>query len=134
MALAQQAWGGSRSAVTVSKVVDFRLPPFASRELRRTSRLHPAAHSIWKRRAVTLWYGQGLLATVSPYLIRRREVALVRRGNTAFNRLGETRIVIEKARDGLLSELIDVASVTRRNRDKTTRLTTRRTNSLLAMF
>lgn len=55
---------------------------------------------------------------VSPYLIRRREVALVGRGNTAFNRLGETRIVIEKPRDGLLSELIDVASVTRRNRDK----------------
>jgi len=55
---------------------------------------------------------------VSPYLIRRREVALVGRGNTAFNRLGETRIVIEKPRDGLLSELIDVASVTRRDRDK----------------
>jgi hypothetical protein len=54
----------------------------------------------------------------SPYLFRRHEVAAVGRRDAAFYRLGETRIVVEKARDGLLSEFIDVASVTRRERGK----------------
>jgi hypothetical protein len=37
------------------------------------------------------------------------------RRDAALYRLGEARIVVEKARDGFLSEVIDVASVTGRD-------------------
>jgi hypothetical protein len=50
----------------------------------------------------------------SPYVLRRHEVAPVGCRDAALYRLGETRIVVENARDGLLSEFIDVSSITRR--------------------
>lgn len=53
-----------------------------------------------------------------PYVFRRHEVAPVGCRDAALYRLGETRIVVEKARDGLLSEFIDVSSITRRQRGK----------------
>jgi hypothetical protein len=48
---------------------------------------------------------------VRPHVLRGDKFAPVGRRDAALYRLGETRIVVEKARDGFLNQFIDVASV-----------------------
>jgi hypothetical protein len=54
-----------------------------------------------------------------PYLLRRHETAPAGGRYAVLYRLGETRIVIEKAGNGLLGEFIDIAALVRRERGKT---------------
>ena len=53
-----------------------------------------------------------------PHVLRGDKFTSVGRRDAALYRLGEARIVVEKARDGFLSEFIDVASVTGRDSRK----------------
>ena len=52
---------------------------------------------------------------VRPHVLGSDKFAPVGRRDAALHRLGETRIVVEKAGDGFLSEFMDVASVTGRD-------------------
>src|SRR5882724_10387237 len=63
-----------------------------------------------------------------PNLLGRDEIAPVGRRDAALNRLGKTRILIEKAGDGLLGEFIDLAPVACRQRGKLSLLLGREVN------
>jgi hypothetical protein len=64
-----------------------------------------------------------------PHLLRRHEIALVARCDASLYRCGETRIVVEKAGDGLPGEVIDVAALACRERSESGFLFGRKINN-----